>query len=311
MRTTGNPMLNSSKNGPIPQAEGAVSFTLEQLYRRGRAALAALPGAGDNSPMEAAFLFRHIFGIGREELFLRGQEPASPEQAGAFFALIRRRLEGEPLQYLLGEWEFYGLDFFVGPGVLIPRPETELLVEAALESVGGIPSPSLLDLCSGSGCIPIALGHALPEAQAWGAELSPPALGYFRQNLAAHRLPNVTAVEGDIFALPEDITWRRYHAITANPPYIPKKELPNLQAEVQREPPLALDGGEDGLDFYRRLPGICLPLLEPGGWLLLEIGEGQGEAVSSLLAAAGFQHMQVKADLSGLERLVRGQAPRR
>ena len=137
MRTTGNPMLNSSKNGPIPQAEGAVSFTLEQLYRRGRAALAALPGAGDNSPMEAAFLFRHIFGIGREELFLRGQEPASPEQAGAFFALIRRRLEGEPLQYLLGEWEFYGLDFFVGPGVLIPRPETELLVEAALESVGG------------------------------------------------------------------------------------------------------------------------------------------------------------------------------
>ena len=226
-------------------------------------------------------------------------------------ALIRRRLEGEPLQYLLGEWEFYGLDFFVGPGVLIPRPETELLVEAALESVRGIPSPSLLDLCSGSGCIPIALGHALPQAQAWGVELSPPALGYFRQNLAAHRLPNVTAVEGDIFALPEDITWRRYHAITANPPYIPKKELPNLQAEVQREPPLALDGGEDGLDFYRRLPGICLPLLEPGGWLLLEIGEGQGEAVSSLLAAAGFQHMQVKADLSGLERLVRGQAPRR
>lgn len=305
MQTTGDSRKERT-NGPIPLPDGA-ALTLEQLYRQGRAALAALSGAGENSPMEAAFLFRKVFGIGREELLLRGQEPAPEGPAGEYRALIRRRAQGEPLQYLLGEWEFYGVNFFVGPGVLIPRPETELLVEAALESVRGLPSPVLLDLCSGSGCIPIALGHALPEAQVWGVELSPDALGYFRRNLAAHGLPRVAAVAGDVFALPDAVTGQRYHAVTANPPYIPRGELPGLQAEVRREPPLALDGGEDGLDFYRRLPGICFPLLEPGGWLLLEIGEGQGEAVSALLAAAGFRSVRVERDLSGLERLVRGQ----
>ena len=142
-------------NAPLPRRDGGE--TLEQLYRRGRKALSDRPGAEGDTPMEAALLFRGVFGLGRQELLLRGGEAASPDLAGAFWELVRRRLAGEPLQYLLGEWEFYGLPFRVGPGVLIPRPETELLVDAALEAVVGISAPALLDLCSGSGCVPVAI----------------------------------------------------------------------------------------------------------------------------------------------------------
>lgn len=295
--------MKRTESGPVP-TDGSGVFTLEQLYRQGRTTLSQLPGAGDNSPMEAAFLFERVLGVSRGELLRRGAEPAPAREAGEFLALVRRRAQGEPLQYLLGEWEFYGLPFAVGPGVLIPRPETELLVDAALSAAEDIPSPALLDLCSGSGCIPIALASRLPQARVWGVELSPEAMGYFRKNLLAHRLGNVTAVEGDVLALPEEVTCRKYHVITANPPYIPHGELAGLQAEVRWEPGMALDGGTDGLDFYRRLPAICCPLLEPGGRLILEIGEGQGAAVAGLLENAGFQEIQITKDLSGLERRI-------
>jgi release factor glutamine methyltransferase len=297
--------MPTSGNSLLPAAPGGKE-TLEQIYRRGRALLAAAPGAGDNTPMEAAFLFQKVFGLSRGDLLARGGESPSPEKTAAFEELLRRRLAGEPLQYLLGEWEFFGLPFLVGPGVLIPRPETELLVETALDLIDGVPSPALLDLCSGSGCIPIALGSSRPDAQVWGVELSPQAFSYFEQNLSLNRTGNVTAVAGDIFFLPPEVTRRKYRLITANPPYIPRDDLPRLQREVLAEPSMALDGGVDGLDFYRRLPSLCAPLLEPGGALLLEIGEDQGRAVSALLAEAGYQKVQVLQDLSGLDRVVFG-----
>lgn len=290
-------------NAPLPSRDGGE--TLEQLYRRGRKALSDRPGAEGDTPMEAALLFRSVFGLGRQELLLRGGEAASPDLAGAFWELVRRRLAGEPLQYLLGEWEFYGLPFRVGPGVLIPRPETELLVDAALKAVAGIPSPVVLDLCSGSGCVPVAIACRRPDARVTGVELSPEAFRYFRENASLNGAGNVTPLLGDAFALPPEVRGP-FAAITANPPYIRRGELASLQAEVQREPVLALDGGEDGLDFYRRLPGLCLPLLAPGGVLLLEIGEDQGEAVAGLAAAAGFRQVEVRKDLSGLDRVVLG-----
>jgi len=259
--------------------------------------------------MEAAFLFQKAFGLDRGALLARGREIPDPEKAAEFLSLLERRLAGEPLQYLLGEWEFLGLPFRVGPGVLIPRPETELLAEAALAAAEGLPSPALLDLCSGSGCLPVALGNRRPDAQVWGVELSPEAMDYFRQNIGRNRCGNVTAVLGDVFALPEEIARRRYQVITANPPYVRRDLLPTLQAEVRREPAMALDGGEDGLDFYRRLPRLCLPLLVPGGTLLLEIGEDQGAAVPALMAAAGYRDVTVKKDLSGLDRVVLGRSP--
>lgn len=306
MRTTGDEMRKApTKNGPVPEWDGAGS--LARLYQIGRQALSRRD-AGD-SPMEAAFLFRKVFGLDRGALEAHGEEKPAPEQTAEFFSLLGRRLEGEPLQYLLGEWEFLGLPFFVGPGVLIPRPETELLAETALSAAEGLPSPALLDLCSGSGCLPIALGNRRPDARAWGVELSPEAMGYFRRNLERNRSGNVTAVLGDVFALPEEITGRRYQIITANPPYIRRDALPTLQEEVRREPMTALDGGEDGLDFYRRLPGICRTLLAPGGVLLLEIGEDQGEAVSALMRSAGYRDVTVKRDFSGLDRVVLGNQP--
>ena len=284
-------------------------LTLQGLYLLGKKRLSALPGGADNSPMEAQFLWEKATGLSWQERLLRGEDPVPEEGAAAFFSLVERRLAGEPLQYLLEEWEFYGLPFLVGPGVLIPRPETELLVDRALEAVEDCPFSALLDLCSGSGCVPIALGNKLPEARLWGVELSPDALGYFRQNIHRNGADNVTAVAGDVFSLPEEVTKQRYRVITANPPYIPRDELDSLQAEVRREPTLALDGGTDGLDFYRRLPGICLPLLEPGGWLILEIGEGQGAAVAELAREAGFGAVQIQRDLSGLERQVSARRP--
>ena len=287
------------------------ALTLQGLYLLGKKQLSGLPGGEDNSPMEAQFLWEKALGLDRRERLLRGNDPAPEEGAAAFFDLIRRRLAGEPLQYLLGEWEFYGLPFEVGPGVLIPRPETELLVDRALAAAEGRPSPALLDLCSGSGCVPVALGKKLPGAKIWGVELSPEALGYFRRNIQRNRAENVFAVAGDVFAMPEEVTGRRYRVITANPPYIPRGELASLQAEVRREPALALDGGADGLDFYRRLPALCFPLLEPGGLLVFEIGEGQGQAVAGLLREAGYQDIRVNRDLSGLERQAEGRRPSR
>lgn len=303
MPTTGDGMKhNDGTTGPVPGWDGA--GCLERLYRLGRQALSRRE-AGD-SPMEAAYLFEKVFGLDRGGLLARGKEPADPEKAAEYLALLDRRLAGEPLQYLLGEWEFFGLPFWVGPGVLIPRPETELLVETALAEVEGIPSPALLDLCSGSGCIPIALGHSRPDANLWGVELFPAAMDYFRRNLERNRSRNIAAVLGDALAPPPEVTGRQYRAITANPPYIRRDALPTLQAEVTREPAMALDGGADGLDFYRRLPGVCLPLLSPGGALLLETGDDQGETVAALMAAAGYREVTVKKDLSGLDRLVLG-----
>lgn len=277
---------------------------MTELYQVGRRALSGRE-AGD-SPMEAALLFQKVFGLDRGALAVRGAEKPDPEKAEEYLSLLDRRLEGEPLQYLLGEWEFLGLPFFVGPGVLIPRPETELLAETALAAAEGHPSPSVLDLCSGSGCLPIALGHFRPDARVWGVELSEKAMEYFRRNLQESGLGNVAAVLGDVFALPDEITKRRYRIITANPPYIRRDALPTLQKEVQKEPRMALDGGEDGLDFYRRLPEMCYNLLSPGGVLLLETGEEQGAAVSALMTSAGYRDVTVKKDLSGLDRVVLG-----
>lgn len=280
---------------------------MARLYQMGREVLSRRDDG--NSPMEAAYLFQKVFGLDRGALAVQGGERPDPAKAEEFLSLLGKRLDGEPLQYLLGEWEFLGLSFLVGPGVLIPRPETELLAETALSAMEGLSSPALLDLCSGSGCLPVALGRFRPDARVWGVELSPDAMDYFRRNLERNNCRNVTAVLGDVFALPEEITGRRYQVITANPPYVRRDALPALQKEVQREPRMALDGGEDGLDFYRRLPGICRDLLAPGGVLLLEIGEDQGEAVSALMKSAGYREVRVEKDLSGLERVVMGKRP--
>ena len=279
-------------------------LSCDDLYRQLKAMIAAVEP--DNAPQEAVWLFEHLFGHGRDWLLTQGGQEADPRLAEQALALARRRAAGEPLQYLLGEWEFYGLTLAVGPGVLIPRPETELLVELGLGHIRDIPSPVLLDICSGSGCIPLALGRCRPDAAVWGVELFAPALAYFVENAARTACGNVTPVQGNLFDLPPDITGRRYHLITSNPPYLTAAEMAQLQAEVAQEPATALLGGPDGLDFYRALPAIGARLLLAGGMLAVEIGESQGRAVAGLLEQGGYRQVTVHRDYAGHDRVVTG-----
>ena len=216
----------------------------------------------------------------------------------------KRRKTGEPLQYILGNWDFYGRRFFVGEGVLIPRPETELLCDIAIEhlkNTGG----TAVDLCSGSGCIAVTTALEANVGTV-GIEISDKAYGYFLKNIAENKAEKlVTAINGDIFD--KDILGRfeddSLCAVLSNPPYISSADMKTLQREVTFEPELALFGGEDGLDFYRRLVPLWAEKLAVGGLFAVEIGEEQGQAVSDIFKKAGLTP-QIVTDYSSHDRIV-------
>lgn len=217
----------------------------------------------------------------------------------------KRRKTGEPLQYILGNWEFYGRKYFVGEGVLIPRPETELLCDIAighLKNTGG----TAVDLCSGSGCIAVTVALEA-NVKAVGIEISDKAYGYFLKNIEQNKAErSVTAINGDIF---DKCILGRFeddslYAVLSNPPYISSADMKALQKEVTFEPELALFGGEDGLDFYRRLIPMWAGKLRSGGLFAVEIGEEQGQAVSRIFEGAGF-NPEIVRDYSGHDRIVR------
>lgn len=275
----------------------------ERLLRR-----RANPDPCEDAGTDAFLLMEKATGLTRTDYPLKKDQPYPPQERAEYLALLRRRAAGEPVQYLLGEWDFMGLTFAVGPGVLIPRPETELLAETAIACLRGRQKPRVLELCGGSGCIAIAVAKALPQAEITVLELSGDAMSYLQKNIARHGVKNVTAVQGDALSPPQTIAGR-YDAILSNPPYIARGELPTLQREVRREPAMALDGGADGLDFYRGFNGIYPKMLTDGGLLLYEIGEEQGDAVAALLREAGLERVTVLRDLYGLPRDVLGYAP--
>ena len=229
-------------------------------------------------------------------------DPAPDRLVQQLNELVQQRLTGYPLQYLLGEWEFFGLPFFVGEGVLIPRADTEVLVETALELCDGMFAPQVCDLCSGSGCIPIALSRHLPEqASLTAVELSDAALGYLQKNVQRHHCSNLTVVQADV------LTWQPqqlFDLITSNPPYISDQEMLELQPEVRWEPEMALRAQENGLYFYRVLSKRCQSYLRAGGWLLFEIGYTQGQAVSDLLLPEGYTDIRLIPDYNGNDRVV-------
>jgi release factor glutamine methyltransferase len=262
----------------------------------------------DSPRLTSEVLLSHVLSCDRVRLYVDLDRPLSKDELGRYRLLIERRMGGEPTQYLTGRREFYGRPFAVDPRVLIPRPETELLVEAVLRDVPGDAPAHLVDLCTGSGCIAITLAAERPLAQVWATDLSADACALARQNAQALGVgERVTVCEGDLFApLPADA---RFDAIVSNPPYIRTGLLPTLSAEVRREPRLALDGGEDGLVVLRRLAAESLRLLKPGGRLALEIGEDQGAQVAGLLEAAGWVDVRVEKDLARHDRLVLGRTP--
>ena len=232
------------------------------------------PAAGEEAEIEAKFLLESS----RDEAWLR--------QA------VQRRLLGEPLQYILGEWEFMGLPFFVGPGALIPRQDTETLCEAALTWLKTRPDARVLDLCCGTGCVGVSLAR-LGGAQAAFADISPEALALAQQNAARNGVDG-TFYESDLFADVPGV----YDLIVCNPPYLTGAEMESCQRELTFEPALALYGGEDGLDFYRRLADEWEAHVTPGGRLLMEIGYAQGAAVQRLFPGA-----TILKDIRGLDRV--------
>lgn len=262
----------------------------------------------DAARLTAEVLLAHTLRTERLRLYMDLDRPLVADELAAFRALIQRRLTGEPTQYLVGYREFYGRRFLVDPRVLIPRPETELLVEAALSRLPRDQPCRVLDLCTGSGCVAISVAAERPLAEVWAVDLSAPALEVARANAAALGVEGrVRWLEGDLFG---PLTGgEHFDAIVSNPPYVRTAELPTLQREVQREPRLALDGGDDGLALIRRIADDALAHLAPGRLLAMEIAEDEGDAVKALLTRAGFHGVQIEKDHARLDRLAVATAP--
>jgi len=222
--------------------------------------------------------------------------------------LTRRRLGGEPVAYITGSWEFYGLPIEVSPDVLIPRMDTEILVDTAKELLTGRKMDArILDLCCGSGCISCALGHELPATRLVAVDLSAKALEICQRNVAANRLSGrIICMQADACSQPP-LSIGQFDMIVSNPPYIESAEIEKLDKSVKDyEPMLALDGGEDGLRFYKAIIKYWKSVLRPGGEILFEVGEGQAEPVKEMLLAAGFRAVDSRKDTLGVDRVVIG-----
>ena len=262
-----------------------------------------LQNAGIPDPKtDAALLLAHVTGLERLELSLRGAEELSTEQEQRLSSLLFSRASRRPLQYILGKQGFYGLSFQVDERVLVPRPETETLCEIAIAYLRGLSgTPRVLDLCTGSGAIAVTLAHECPTIHVTAADVSRDALDVAESNAHKNNV-HIRFLQGDFLA---PVTGERFHCITCNPPYIESEVCLTLQEEVLQEPLLALDGGADGLDFYRRLAKEGAAHLEPGGLLCMEIGATQGDAVCALLEESrAYRDITVHPDLAGLPRVV-------
>ena len=266
-----------------------------------------LRGAGnDNSAFDTACLIEDLAGVPRGQLPLWYDREAPAAACEAVRAAARRRAVGEPLQYILGEWAFLGLTLSVGPGVLIPRPETELLCETAAALLGkaGTAAPRVLDLCAGSGCVGLGLASLLPGARVTAVEWSPEAYRYLERNIARYPAYHVEAVRADVLREAGRFGGG-WQAILANPPYIPTADLPGLMREVQREPAMALDVGY-GYRFYRVIAREWVPLLAAGGICAVEVGIGQAETVAGMWRSAGLEEVRICRDAAGIPRVVSG-----
>ena len=266
----------------------------------------------ESARLQAELLLAFVLETTREGLYVRLAEAVTGETPERLEALIRRRLSGEPVQHLLGRQEFWSIPFRVGPQALIPRPETELLVEEALKLLAGsAPGRSwrVLDLGTGSGAIAVALAKEVPFVSVVAADLSPAALVLARENArGAGVLDQLRFVVADLFsAFRAGTPDGCFDLVLSNPPYIPRPELSRLSREVvEFEPRLALDGGEDGLDFYRRLFFEACAYVRPGGWILVEVGQGQAGAVAAMIEGEeGFEKPEILPDLAGIDRVVK------
>ncbi len=275
--------------------------TVTQLLREIEQRLQA--GGCDSPAFDACCLLEDLGGLGRGAVPQRGETVLSDELCSRLLAAADRRAAGEPLQYLLGTWDFLSLTLEVGEGVLVPRPDTELLCEIAAERLRTVSDPKVLDLCAGSGCVGLGVASLCPSVSVLSLEKSPEAFAYLQRNVARYPqlavTPRVADVLTDAAAFTDPVD-----AILSNPPYIPAGDLAGLRREVQHEPRMALDGGEDGLRFYRVIAEQWVTHLRSGGFVAVEVGIGQAEDVCRLFESVGLADVRVFADLAGIPRVV-------
>ncbi len=276
-------------------------LTLRELATQAESQLKTSPHP-DRARQDAETLLLHVVHQDRAWLISHWDEEASIEIQPEYDSLTTRRQTGEPLQYITGSSEFFGLPFSVGPGVLIPRPETEHLVEEVIRLAQDLPNASIADIGTGSGIIAVALANALPSAQITAIDCSPQALAIARENAGLNHVEDrITFLEGDLLV---PVAGQRFDILASNPPYIPSADHDSLSVEVRdHEPHSALFAGEDGLDLYRRLIPDALPLLAPGGWLALEIGFGQQEPIEALLKGSNFTEIRFMDDYQQIPRI--------
>ena len=281
--------------------------TYNDLYMDARRRLKAALGdeGGEAASTEARLLLAFAAGKTTADFMRDLRLYVSPAYEQTVEDMLRRREAGEPAAYILGGWEFYGLPFAVSPAVLIPRMDTEVLVDTALELLKETEAPRLLDLCTGSGCIGIALLSKLPAARAVLADLSGEALRLAKKNALLNGVSaRAACLQADAAAAPSPLL-RDFDLLACNPPYIRSEELGTLDASVRDyEPRLALDGGEDGLDFYRAVCREWPAVLSPGGRLLFECGEAQAADVARIGEANGLRFVKTVKDTIGVERVV-------
>lgn len=254
---------------------------------------------------DAELLLAHIAGVEPSRLPLVSSPISEPQQR-QFQAFLERRLAGEPVAHIVGEQAFWSLEFHVTPATLVPRPDTETLVEMGLAAAENIEAPRILDIGTGSGCILLSLLHELPDASGVGLDISADALAVAERNAARHGLGGrVDLLESDLLAALPDASW--FDLIVSNPPYIPSDDIADLMADVRDHEPLnALDGGADGLDFYRKIAEQAPLYLKAGGMLAVEVGIHQAADVAALWLDQGLASIDIRRDLGGIERVVSG-----
>lgn len=263
-----------------------------------------LDKAGISDPaFNSMCLIEKVFNINKIQL--NTENLIADDKQGAYFVtLLGRRLSGEPLQYILGEWDFYGYKFKVGKGVLIPRDDTEVLLRLSLDFLKDKPKAKVLDLCSGSGALAVVISKET-DADVTALEKEAEALPYLCENISLNNA-DINVIAGDVFNCSDEFEDGEFDLIISNPPYIKTDEIETLQKEISFEPKAALDGGADGLKFYRAITEDYTPKLKHGGMMAFELGEGQFEDVKKLMEEKNYMNIDYKLDLGNIRRVVYG-----
>ncbi len=279
--------------------------TYKEIYDSAKKSLQSAGIEAVNS--EILNIFWYCFGIDRSDLLFRGSEIPENSKYIKFCEILQRRCGGKPLQYAVGECNFMDMDLYVGEGVLIPREDTSVLVSASIDAIKDIQNPKIIDLCSGSGCVALALERGIGRpCDIYAVEISDKAFKYLSAN---HRKYSSKAklINDDVFSCYKNFEDGYFDLIVSNPPYIKSDDIKNLQSEVLFEPKMALDGGKDGLDFYEKICEFWIPKLKKGGILSFEIGQGQYDDVKKIIESFGLTNIKVFLDINDIYRAIIGE----